>query len=247
MSPMPEGWSVDVDGTRVVVRTPGRPGVGFYLDVAQARMLKNQLHLAYLIADHQRGEDVPMSQLPAADAGRDIDDSAFERREDLSFSQQRSDSGRDDDLGPIPAGWHIETVAWRVHFEVSASGVDGEFTLTPDEALVAGIALIRGSERARRFDEPAGVDDTDPELSELLSSAATSVTIRRTRVRRTGDETAGDDDTRAPGFAEEAHRQSALVAAASSEAEDQAWVDDISEFNDEGAALDSESESGEQE
>nr|WP_323848626.1 MULTISPECIES: antitoxin MazE-like protein [Mycobacteriaceae] len=71
--------------------------------------------------------------------------------------------------------------------------------------------------------------------------------MRRKRVRHTGDETAGDDDTRAPGFAEEAHRQSALVAAASSEAEDQAWVDDVSEFNDEGAALDSESESGEQE
>ncbi|SHU95771.1 antitoxin MazE-like protein [Mycobacteroides abscessus] len=212
MSPMPEGWSVDVDGTRVVVRAPGGPGVGFYLDVAQARMLKKQLHLAYLIADHQR-----------------------------------SDSGRDDDLGPIPAGWHIETVGRRVHFEVSASGVDGEFTLTPDEALVAGIALIRGSEQARSFDEPAGDDDTDSELSELLSRAATSVTIRRKRVRHTGDETAGDDDTRAPGFAEEAHRQSALVAAASSEAEDQAWVDDVSEFNDEGAALDSESESGEQE
>lgn len=39
-------------------------------------------------------------------------------------------------------------------------------------------------------------------------------------------------DTRAPGFAEEAHRQSALVAASSSAAEDQAWVDDISQFND---------------
>jgi hypothetical protein len=41
-------------------------------------------------------------------------------------------------------------------------------------------------------------------------------------------------DTRAPGFAAEAHRQSALAAASSHAAEDQAWVDDISEFNDEG-------------
>lgn len=40
-------------------------------------------------------------------------------------------------------------------------------------------------------------------------------------------------DTRAPGFAEEAHRQSALVAASSSAAADQAFVDDISQFNDE--------------
>lgn len=34
-------------------------------------------------------------------------------------------------------------------------------------------------------------------------------------------------------FAEEAHRQSAQVAAASTAGEDQAWVDDISQFNDE--------------
>lgn len=40
-------------------------------------------------------------------------------------------------------------------------------------------------------------------------------------------------DTRAPGFAEEAHRQSALAAATDTAAEDQAWVDDISQFNDE--------------
>lgn len=40
-------------------------------------------------------------------------------------------------------------------------------------------------------------------------------------------------DTRAPGFAEEAHRQSALVATSSSATEDQAWIDGISQFNDE--------------
>jgi len=40
-------------------------------------------------------------------------------------------------------------------------------------------------------------------------------------------------DTRAPGFAEEAHRQSALAAATDTAAEDQAWVDDISQFHDE--------------
>ncbi|MEY8018911.1 antitoxin MazE family protein [Mycobacterium servetii] len=39
-------------------------------------------------------------------------------------------------------------------------------------------------------------------------------------------------DTRAPGFAEEAHRQAARVATADDAAEDQAWVDDISQFND---------------
>jgi len=40
-------------------------------------------------------------------------------------------------------------------------------------------------------------------------------------------------DTRAPEFAQEAHRQSALAAATDSAADDQAWVDDISQFNDE--------------
>lgn len=40
-------------------------------------------------------------------------------------------------------------------------------------------------------------------------------------------------DTRTPGFAAEAHRQSALVAASHSAADDQAFVDAISQFNDE--------------
>lgn len=40
-------------------------------------------------------------------------------------------------------------------------------------------------------------------------------------------------DTRAPGFAAEAHLQSALVAASDSAADDQAFVDAISQFNDE--------------
>lgn len=40
-------------------------------------------------------------------------------------------------------------------------------------------------------------------------------------------------DVRAPGFAAEAHRQSALAAASPREAEDQAFVDAISWFGDE--------------
>jgi hypothetical protein len=40
-------------------------------------------------------------------------------------------------------------------------------------------------------------------------------------------------DVRAPGFAAEAHRQSALAAASSYEREDQAFVDAISCFGDE--------------
>lgn len=41
-------------------------------------------------------------------------------------------------------------------------------------------------------------------------------------------------DVRAPGFAEEAHRQSALVASSPHAAEDQAFVDAISSFGDDG-------------
>ncbi|MHB1810156.1 MAG: antitoxin MazE-like protein [Solirubrobacteraceae bacterium] len=40
-------------------------------------------------------------------------------------------------------------------------------------------------------------------------------------------------DARAPGFAAEAHRQSALAAASANAAEDQAFVDAISWFGDE--------------
>jgi hypothetical protein len=40
-------------------------------------------------------------------------------------------------------------------------------------------------------------------------------------------------DVRAPGFAAEAHRQSALAAASAHEPEDQAFVDAISGFGDE--------------
>ncbi len=47
-------------------------------------------------------------------------------------------------------------------------------------------------------------------------------------------------DVRAPGFAAEAHRQSELAAASSHEPEDQAFVDAISWFSDEGAAKDEE-------
>ena len=40
-------------------------------------------------------------------------------------------------------------------------------------------------------------------------------------------------DTRAPEFADEAHRQSALAAASSDAGDDQAFVDAISQFSDE--------------
>lgn len=39
-------------------------------------------------------------------------------------------------------------------------------------------------------------------------------------------------DTGAPEFTEEAHHQAALLAAADDASQDQAWVDDISQYND---------------
>ncbi len=47
-------------------------------------------------------------------------------------------------------------------------------------------------------------------------------------------------DVRAPGFAAEAHRQSALAAASAHQADDQAFVDAISWFGAEGDAEDEE-------
>ena len=51
MSEMPDGWSVDVDGEKVVVNFPVEGGYGHrVLSRHQARVLRTQLPLAYLLA-----------------------------------------------------------------------------------------------------------------------------------------------------------------------------------------------------
>jgi hypothetical protein len=50
MSSMPEGWSVDVEDTRILVYVSGRPDDRFQLTIEEARTLRNQLHVAYLVA-----------------------------------------------------------------------------------------------------------------------------------------------------------------------------------------------------
>lgn len=66
------------------------------------------------------------------------------------------------------------------------------------------------------------------------SSVRRRVADHRARLRRQGLRPVQIwvPDVRAPGFAAEAHRQSALAAASPYEAENQAFVDAISEFGD---------------
>jgi hypothetical protein len=52
MSEMTDGWSVDVDGEKVVVNFPVEGDYGHrVLSRHQARVLRTQLHLAYLLAE----------------------------------------------------------------------------------------------------------------------------------------------------------------------------------------------------
>jgi hypothetical protein len=49
---MPEGWSVDTDGSSVILKIPSGAG-NYVLSAGEARALKNQLHIAYLIASRR--------------------------------------------------------------------------------------------------------------------------------------------------------------------------------------------------
>lgn len=73
---------------------------------------------------------------------------------------------------------------------------------------------------------------------QVRPSVRERVAIHRARLRREGLRPIQIwvPDVRAPGFAAEAHRQSALAAASPQEADDQAFVDAISWFSDEDGA-----------
>lgn len=96
-------------------------------------------------------------------------------------------------------------------------------------AIPSGWRIEPGDHGGVHFEVPAsGVDGVfQLTLAEAVSAGLGLITAAERA--RTSDQMS---DTRTPEFAEEAHRQSALAAASSGEAEDQAWVDDISEFND---------------
>lgn len=85
--------------------------------------------------------------------------------------------------------------------------------------------------------EYATVTCNMPDMDEQAKpSVRERVATHRARLRRQGLRPVQIwvPDVRAPGFAAEAHRQSALAAASPHEAEDQAFVDAISWFADEG-------------
>lgn len=72
MSPMPDGWSVDVEGTRVVVRVSGRPHDWFWLSTGEIKTLIIQLQLAHVIA-HRRELVESDPDALTSEVQRDID------------------------------------------------------------------------------------------------------------------------------------------------------------------------------
>lgn len=116
MSPMPEGWSVDVDGTKVAVRVSGRPDDLHRLTVQEARWLRNQLHLAYLIAAQNGGSDEMQS---AVDRVMDLEGS--------SLAEPRHTSG----MGKA------DMITLRF------MGDREDLLLSPQEAIATGLALLR--------------------------------------------------------------------------------------------------------
>ncbi len=129
MSPMPDGWSVDVDGTRVVLRVLGKADVRLNISADEARMLKNQLHVAYLIAHRNAPNEQEFSgtEFTSSDAVAAVEAHAVD--EELTADA-------------LPAGWAIWPEGDLVHFEVPASAADGDFELSRLEAAVVGIVLL---------------------------------------------------------------------------------------------------------
>lgn len=75
MTSMSDGWSVDVDGTGIIVRLSGRPDGAYRLTMHEARVMRAQLHLASLLAGRNQwatGEDPggrePSGEMPTYSA-----------------------------------------------------------------------------------------------------------------------------------------------------------------------------------
>lgn len=74
MSPMPEGWSVDVEDARILVYVSGRPDDRFQLTIEEARTLRNQLHVAYLVAWRNSDTDVKPTASERNTAAESVED-----------------------------------------------------------------------------------------------------------------------------------------------------------------------------
>lgn len=112
MSPMPEGWSVDVERTRVVVRVSARPDDCFHLSIEEALTVRSQLHLACLLARGQRpvvaSESVNTERdaLAVAEADRHSDDMDFVEAisaltDDIAKFSEQVPANESDELGRL--------------------------------------------------------------------------------------------------------------------------------------------------
>ncbi|MGE0215349.1 MULTISPECIES: hypothetical protein [Mycobacteriaceae] len=101
----------------------------FNISAAEARMVKNQLHVAYLIAQRNNygGQQFSGTEFTSSDAVPAVEAHA-------------ADEGLTADA--LPAGWAIWPEGGLVHFEVPASAADGDFALSRLEAAVVGIVLL---------------------------------------------------------------------------------------------------------
>lgn len=159
MSQMPEGWSVDVRGAQILVHVSGRPDDQFYLTLQEARSLRVQLHLAYLLAGRNTAEVSALRKLFADHPELRADDISHDLAADLLEAYKsyvvRAVDGQaqeeaETDAGQLPRDWGISAIGSSVEFVVPASAADGHFALTEREAVAAGVALIRQAERARQ-------------------------------------------------------------------------------------------------
>lgn len=123
MTEMPDDWSVEVHGRRVVLRVSGRPDDEHYLSIQQAQALKNEMHLASVIAERNQDSSVDVGA-PLRAAGP------------LRPSQ-------------VPEGWSIAARGLSVALVLPASAGGSDFTLRVEEAVAVALALIQQAERAR--------------------------------------------------------------------------------------------------
>jgi hypothetical protein len=158
MSSIPEGWSVDVNGPQIVVRVSGRPDDQFHLTLGEARALRVQLHLAYLLAGRNTTEAALLRRLFGSHPEWHDADIAHDLAADLlesykAYAGRPADNAAQEEAanepGRLPVDWRISATGSSVEFVVPAGAVDGRHTLTEKEALAAGVALIRQAERAR--------------------------------------------------------------------------------------------------
>jgi hypothetical protein len=155
MSPMPEGWSVDTDGSNIILKIPSGAG-NYVLSAGEAEALKNQLEIAHLIAS-RRELGIADPEVPRPETQRDLNGhhASYDR---YQIPTQRGYAIRDlretDDGRPrIEAwirGWYLPIVgavedlgAWHVMVdpEVAEFAGLGSADLTALAALSADHAL----------------------------------------------------------------------------------------------------------